>query len=87
MLTLVVWLVADFEAISYQVTTTFDTGCNAQIRTAPAINYTACWHFVVIYLFQVFQVSVLNHLKSKYDFSNYAFLLLEKSLIPSQIYP
>jgi len=38
-----VWLVADFEALSYQVTTTFDTRCAAQIRTAPAINYTACY--------------------------------------------
>jgi len=37
-----VWLVADFEALSYQVTTTFDTSCAARIRTAPAINYTAC---------------------------------------------
>ena len=37
-----VWLVADFEALSYQVTTTFDTGCDVRIPTAPAINYTAC---------------------------------------------
>jgi hypothetical protein len=44
-----VWLVADFEALSYQVTTTFDTGCAARIRTAPAINYTACWQLVFIY--------------------------------------
>jgi len=29
-----VWLVADFEALSYQVTTTFDTSCAAQILTA-----------------------------------------------------
>jgi hypothetical protein len=40
---LAVWLVADFEALSYQVTTTFDTSCTAQIIIAPAINYTACW--------------------------------------------
>ena len=44
-----VWLVADFEEISYQVTTTFDASCAAQIRTAPAINYTACWLFSVFY--------------------------------------
>ena len=37
-----VWLVADFEALTYQVTSTFDTSCAARIRTAPAINYTAC---------------------------------------------
>jgi len=39
---LAVWLVADFEAPTYQITTTFDKCCAAQIRTAPAINYTAC---------------------------------------------
>jgi hypothetical protein len=39
---LAVWLVADFEALPYQVKTTFDTSCAARIRTAPAINYTAC---------------------------------------------
>ena len=38
-----VWLVADFEALSYQVTTTFDTSCTARIHTASAINYTACY--------------------------------------------
>jgi len=41
-----VWLVADFEALSYQVTTTFDTSCAARIPTAPAINYTACYRLV-----------------------------------------
>ena len=41
-LTMAVWLVAVFEALSYQVTTTFDTSCAARIPTAPAINYTAC---------------------------------------------
>jgi len=40
---LAVWLVADFEALSYQVTTTFDTSCAARLPTTPAINYTACW--------------------------------------------
>ena len=45
-----VWLVADFEALSYQVTTTFDTSCAARIRTAPAINYTACWQLVFIHI-------------------------------------
>jgi hypothetical protein len=37
-------------AISYQVTTTFDASCAAQIRTAPAINYTACWQLVFIHI-------------------------------------
>jgi hypothetical protein len=41
---LAVWLVAVFEALSCQVTTTFDTSCAARKRTAPAINNTACWH-------------------------------------------
>jgi len=41
-ITMAVWLVAVFEALSYQVTTTFDTSCAARIPTAPAINYTAC---------------------------------------------
>ena len=44
-----VWLVADFEALSYQVTTTFDTSYAARIPTAPAINYTACWQLVFIH--------------------------------------
>jgi len=41
-----VWLVADCEALSCQVTTTFDTSCAARIRTALAINYTACYRLV-----------------------------------------
>jgi hypothetical protein len=45
-----VWLVADFEALSCQVTTTFDTSCAARICTAPAINYTACWQLVFIHI-------------------------------------
>ena len=63
-----VWLVADFEALSYQVTTTFDTSCAARIPTAPAINYTACWQLVfihirlfVIYLAFIFLVIVNMH--------------------------
>jgi hypothetical protein len=47
---LAVWLVADFEALSCQVTTTFDTSCAARIPTAPAINYTACWQLVFIHI-------------------------------------
>ena len=63
-----VWLVADFEALSYQVTTTFDTSCTARIPTAPAINYTACWQLVfihirlfIIYLAFIFLVIVNLH--------------------------
>jgi len=45
-----VWLVADLEVLFCQVTTTFDTSCAARIRTAPAINYTACWQLVFIHI-------------------------------------
>src|SRR5574344_1494140 len=48
-----VWLVADFEALSYQVTTTFNTSCAARKPTAPAINYTACWQLVFIHIRQL----------------------------------
>jgi len=39
---LAVWIVSNFEALPFQVTTTIDTRCAARISTAPAINYTAC---------------------------------------------
>jgi hypothetical protein len=58
-----VWLVADFEALSYQVTTTFDTSYAARIRTAPAINYTACYRlvfFVFRYFSFIFAASFLT---------------------------
>jgi len=45
---LAVWLVTDFEAIPYQVTTAFSTSCAARIRTIPAINYTACCAVVLL---------------------------------------
>ena len=71
-----VWLVADFEALSYQVTTTFDTSYTARIRTAPAINYTACWqlvfihiHLFVIYLAFIFlSFSICTNLSTKHKF-------------------
>ena len=53
---LAVWLVADFEALSYQVSTTFDTNCTARIPTAPAINYTACCAFG----FYFFHLPIVN---------------------------
>jgi len=73
---LAVWLVVDFEALSYQVTTTFDTSCAARIRTAPAINYTACWQLVffhirlfVIYLAFIFlSLSNCTNLSTKHKF-------------------
>jgi hypothetical protein len=45
-----VWSVADLEALSYQVTLTFDTSCAARITTSSAINYTACWQLVFIHI-------------------------------------
>ena len=73
---LAVWLVAYFEALSYQVTTTFDKGGAARIRTAPAINYTACWQLVFIlfclfvnYLAFVFKsFSICTNLSTKHKF-------------------
>jgi len=38
---LAVWLVTDFEALSYQVTFTFEMSCAARIAAVPAINNTA----------------------------------------------
>ncbi len=40
--------VADFRALTNQVTTTFDTNCAARIRTTPAIKYTACYALAVL---------------------------------------
>ncbi len=40
-------IVADLETFTYQVTATFDTSCVTKIRTAPAINYIACWQLAV----------------------------------------
>jgi len=57
--TVAVWLVADFEALSYQVTTTFDTSCAARIRTAPAINYTACYQ-LAFFVFYHFSINLLH---------------------------
>ncbi len=54
-----VWLVADFEALSCQVTTTFDTSVAARIRTAPAINYTACYRLVFFVFFHFLSIYYL----------------------------
>jgi hypothetical protein len=40
--TVAVWIGADFEAITYQVTTIFDKSQNLETHTNTAINYTAC---------------------------------------------
>ena len=68
-----VWLVADFEALSCQVTTTFDTSCAARIRTAPAINYTACcaFGFYFFHLLIVNWSKVTNFAVNYLDFFHY----------------
>jgi hypothetical protein len=37
------WLVADFEALSYQATPNFNKRENLETGTATAINYSACY--------------------------------------------
>jgi len=67
---LAVCFIADFEALSCQVTTTFDTSCAARIRTITAINYTVCYQlgvlgcqwFEIIFQFSHFVFSVLKDL-------------------------
>jgi hypothetical protein len=41
--TLVVWFVANSEALPYQETQTFNKSENLETGTATAINYTTCW--------------------------------------------
>jgi hypothetical protein len=40
--TLALWLVADFEALSYQDTPNLNKSHNLEIGSATAINYSAC---------------------------------------------
>jgi hypothetical protein len=42
LVTLALWLFADFEAHPYQVTPNFNKSENLEISTATAINYSAC---------------------------------------------
>ena len=70
---LAVWLVADFEALSCQVTTAFNTSCAARIPTAPAINYTACcaFGFYFFHLLIVNWSKVTNFAVNYLDFFHY----------------
>jgi len=59
------FIFADSEALSYQVTTTFDTSCAARLPTALAIKYTVCWQLVFIHIrlfiiYLAFFLSLLN---------------------------
>ena len=58
-----VWLVADLEALTYQVPTTFDKSRAARIRTTPAINYTACYRLVFYTpsLYTIDNIELLYH--------------------------
>jgi hypothetical protein len=69
-----VWLVADFEALSCQVTTAFDTSCAARIPTAPAINYTACCMLVFI-----IQIQLVTSFCKSNILSNQSALTLQRS--------
>jgi hypothetical protein len=40
--TVALWLVADLDVLSYQVTPNFDKSENLETGTATAINYSAC---------------------------------------------
>jgi hypothetical protein len=40
--TLALWLVADLDVLSYQVTPNFDKSENLETGTSTAINYSAC---------------------------------------------
>jgi hypothetical protein len=71
---LAVWLVADFDALSYQVTTNFDTSCAARIPTAPAINYTACCMLVFI-----IQIQLVTSFCKSNILSNQSALTLQRS--------
>jgi hypothetical protein len=80
---LAVWLVADFEALSYQVTTTFDTGCATRIRTAPAINYTACYQLGVFPDRQWFEICFkCSH--SVFCLKRFSFLESAKSAVANR---
>jgi hypothetical protein len=46
--TLALWLVADFEALSYQVTLNLNKSQNLETGTATAINYSACYAALII---------------------------------------
>ena len=74
-----VWLVADFEALSYQVTTNFDTGCAARIRTAPAINYTACYQLAVFHSVNQFSASFVIFSYQTFSLSHSFAISFERS--------
>ncbi len=74
-----VWLVADFEALSCQVTTTFDTGCAARIRTAPAINYNACCAFG-FYLFHFLIVNLSKVTNFAFNYLGFFHYVLQQTL-------
>jgi len=77
-----VWLVADSEALSYQVTTTFDTSCAARIRTAPAINYTAL--YISTWLLTYFIKDIMYVIDILYFLLLFLFLLIVVNLLISK---
>jgi len=57
-----VWLVAEFEALSCQVTLKFIRCRNAETRTITAIKYTACYALAVL-VCPCVRVKLLFHIK------------------------
>ena len=67
-----VWLVTDFEALPCQVTTTFDMGCAARVRTAPAFKYTV---FCRLLFFDFISCKPLSLLSFRYVLAFFAIFL------------
>ena len=78
-----VWLVADFEALSCQITTNFDTSYAAQIPTAPAINYTACYQLGVL-VCQWFEIIFQFSHSVFYFLKDLVFLVSAKSALENR---
>ncbi len=51
------WIVADFEAFSYQIAITFETSNIARTGIALEIDYTAYWQLVKLYSFNFFFIN------------------------------
>jgi len=61
-----VWLVADFEALSYQVTTTFDTSCATRIPNHRQLTIPRVVPMLLIPIYQLL-IILLNDKLVKYQ--------------------
>jgi len=57
--TVALWLVAEFEALSYQVKLNLNKSVNFETGTATAINYSACY-VLVLFVFSSNLSSILK---------------------------